>query len=48
MAMYRCEQAIAKYKELPSNHLNTGWVQFQIGKAYMELVRYSEAEKYFS
>jgi anaphase-promoting complex subunit 3 len=40
LAMYRCEEAIAKFKELPENHYATGWVLFQIGRAHMELVRY--------
>jgi hypothetical protein len=35
LVMYNCLEAIEEFKKLPSNHLNTGWVQCSIGKAYM-------------
>ena len=48
LGMYKCEEAIRKYKELPENQYATGWVLFQIGRAYMEMVNYKEAEKFFN
>ena len=44
---YNCQQAIEGFHRLPSQHYNTGWVLSNIGRAYWECVKYSEAEKYF-
>ena len=40
---YNCLEAIEEFKKLPSNHLNTGWVLTNMGRAYMEVVRYQDA-----
>ncbi|KAG6668154.1 hypothetical protein I3843_01G142500 [Carya illinoinensis] len=46
--MYRCQEALDVYLKLPHQHYNTGWVLSQVGKAYFELVDYSEADGAFS
>ncbi|KAK7266697.1 hypothetical protein RIF29_19347 [Crotalaria pallida] len=46
--LYRCQDALDTFLKLPHNHYNTGWVLSQVGKAYFELVDYSEAERAFS
>ncbi|KAE9612596.1 putative tetratricopeptide-like helical domain-containing protein [Lupinus albus] len=46
--LYRCQDALDTYLKLPHNHYNTGWVLSQVGKAYFELVDYSDAERAFS
>ncbi|KAE8038945.1 hypothetical protein FH972_011406 [Carpinus fangiana] len=46
--MYRCQEALDVYLKLPQKHYNTGWVLSQVGKAYFELVDYSEADWAFS
>ncbi|KAK7291995.1 hypothetical protein RIF29_07597 [Crotalaria pallida] len=46
--LYRCQDALDTFQKLPYNHYNTGWVLSQVGKAYFELVDYSEAERAFS
>lgn len=40
LIMYNCLEAIEEFKKLPQNHFNTGWVLCNIGKAYMEIVKY--------
>ncbi|RXH74616.1 hypothetical protein DVH24_029337 [Malus domestica] len=46
--MYRCQDALDVYLKLPYKHYNTGWVLSQVGKAYCELIDYSEADRAFS
>ncbi|KAL0654874.1 hypothetical protein Bca4012_075458 [Brassica carinata] len=52
--MYKCQEALDTYMNLPHKHYNTGWVLsqrafdgMQVGKAYFELIDYLEAEKAF-
>ena len=40
-------EAVEEFKKLPQNHLQTGWVQTNIGRAYMEIVRYQEAAHHY-
>ncbi|KAH8505221.1 hypothetical protein Peur_045335 [Populus x canadensis] len=46
--LYRCQDALDVYMKLPHKHYNTGWVLCQVGKAYVELVDYLEADRAFS
>ncbi|XP_059432667.1 cell division cycle protein 27 homolog B [Corylus avellana] len=46
--MYRCQEALDVYLKLPQKQYNTGWVLSQVGKAYFELVDYSEADWAFT
>ncbi|CAK7337471.1 unnamed protein product [Dovyalis caffra] len=46
--MYRCQDALDVYMKLSHKHYNTGWVLCQVGKAYVELVDYLEADRAFS
>lgn len=48
MSCYLCQQAIDLFLKLPSNQLNTGWVLTNIGRCYMECIKYQEAEKFFA
>ncbi|KAG0095146.1 anaphase-promoting complex subunit cdc27 [Podila epicladia] len=40
-------ESITQFKTLPIAHLNSGWVQCQIGRCYSEMADYEEAEKHF-
>lgn len=44
---YNCLEAIEEFKKLPPQHFNTGWVLTNVGKAYMEIVRYPDAAHYY-
>ncbi|KAI3717226.1 hypothetical protein L1987_68710 [Smallanthus sonchifolius] len=46
--LYRCQDALDVFLQLPHKHYNTGWVLSQVGKAHFELVDYLEAERAFS
>nr|XP_043621457.1 cell division cycle protein 27 homolog B [Erigeron canadensis] len=46
--VYRCQDALDVFLQLPHKHYNTGWVLSQVGKAHFELVDYLEAEHAFS
>ncbi|XP_076935417.1 cell division cycle protein 27 homolog B-like [Bidens hawaiensis] len=46
--LYRCQDALDVFMQLPHKHYNTGWVLSQVGKAHFELVDYLEAERAFS
>ncbi|KAK1420361.1 hypothetical protein QVD17_21891 [Tagetes erecta] len=46
--LYRCQEALDVFMQLPLKHYNTGWVLSQVGKAHFELVDYMEAERAFS
>ena len=47
LAMYRCEEAINAFKQLPPQQYNTGYVLCAVAKAHAEMVEYSEAAKVF-
>jgi anaphase-promoting complex subunit 3 len=47
LCSYNCLEAIEEFKKLPQNHFNTGWVLTAIGRAYMEVVKYTEAAQYY-
>lgn len=47
LCIYNCLEAIEEFKKLPQNHFNTGWVLTAIGRAYMEIVKYTEAAQYY-
>ena len=47
LGAYNCLEAVEEFKKLPPNHLNTGWVLTNIGKAYMENVKYVEAASFY-
>ena len=47
LCMYHCLEAIEEFKKLPQNQFNTGWVLTTIGRAYIEIVKYSEAAQYY-
>eukprot|EP01113_Clastostelium_recurvatum_P003400 TRINITY_DN11483_c0_g1_i2.p1 TRINITY_DN11483_c0_g1~~TRINITY_DN11483_c0_g1_i2.p1 ORF type:complete len:882 (+),score=220.78 TRINITY_DN11483_c0_g1_i2:244-2646(+) len=44
---FRCAESITLFSMLPPSHLNTGWVQTQIARAYTELGAYNEARMKF-
>ena len=44
---YNCLEAVEEFKKLPENHLKTGWVLTNMGKAYMEVVRYQDAVAFY-
>lgn len=46
--LYRCQDALDVFLQLPHKHYNTGWVLSQVGKAHFELVDYLEAERAFT
>ncbi|CAH1448650.1 unnamed protein product [Lactuca virosa] len=46
--LYRCQDALDVFLQLPHKQYNTGWVLSQVGKAHFELVDYLEAERAFS
>ncbi|KAK9064908.1 hypothetical protein SSX86_016291 [Deinandra increscens subsp. villosa] len=46
--LYRCQDALDVFMQLPHKHYNTGWVLSQVGKAHFELVDYLEAERAFN
>ena len=48
MSCYLCQQAIDQFLKLPANQLNTGWVLSNIGRCYMECIKYQDAEKFFA
>lgn len=48
MSQYYCAKAIDLFKKLPSNQLNSGWVLSNIARCYMECIKYTDAERYFS
>jgi anaphase-promoting complex subunit 3 len=42
---YRSRDALELFRELPSEQINTGWVQHQMGKAYFEMSDYQNAHR---
>lgn len=47
LCSYNCMESIEEFKKLPQNQFNTGWVLTNIGRAYMEVVKYNEAAQYY-
>lgn len=47
LCLYHCLESIEEFKKLPQNHFNTGWVLTHIGRAYMEIVKYTEAAQFY-
>eukprot|EP01052_Picozoa_sp_SAG31_P054202 SAG31_NODE_14295_length_816_cov_0.885635_2_plen_126_part_01 len=47
LCMYRCEEAVASFRQLPTDQQQSGWLLCQFARAYFELVDYAKAEKYF-
>jgi anaphase-promoting complex subunit 3 len=47
LSLYKCKEAIAAFKQLPQNQQQSGWVLIQVGRAYFELVDYTEAQRVF-
>lgn len=43
LSMYKCQEAIDAFSRLPQNHVQTGWVLIQLGRAFFEMVNYSSA-----
>ncbi|KAL8228762.1 hypothetical protein R6Q57_013662 [Mikania cordata] len=46
--LYRCQDALDVFLQLPHKHYNTGWVLSQVGKAHFEMVDYLEAKCAFN
>ena len=42
LAHYDCKKAVQLFSALPLQHLNTGWVRCQIGRAYYEIAEYQK------
>ncbi|CAI5504497.1 unnamed protein product [Closterium sp. Naga37s-1] len=47
LCMMRCQEAIEAFSELPASQYNTHWVLVQVGRAYVDMVQYGEAERVF-
>ncbi|KAF2732621.1 TPR-like protein [Polyplosphaeria fusca] len=47
LSRFQCVQALDAFAAIPAQYRETPWVLSQIGKAYYELSRWSEAEKVF-
>ncbi|CAI5994292.1 unnamed protein product [Closterium sp. NIES-64] len=47
LCMMRCQEAIEAFSELPAAQYNTHWVLVQVGRAYVDMVQYGEAERVF-
>lgn len=47
LSLYRAEEAVRAFKELPRAQLNTGWVQAQIATAHFNLAQHHKAEQAF-
>ncbi|CAI5463837.1 unnamed protein product [Closterium sp. Yama58-4] len=47
LCMMRCQEAIEAFSELPAAQYNTHWVLVQVGRAYVDMVQYAEAERVF-
>mmetsp|Transcript_19044 Transcript_19044/g.31199 ORF Transcript_19044/g.31199 Transcript_19044/m.31199 type:complete len:764 (+) Transcript_19044:150-2441(+) len=44
---YKCQEAVDTFAQLPPSQYQTGWVLCNVGRAYFEMVNYSEAERMF-
>ncbi|GBG58701.1 hypothetical protein CBR_g102 [Chara braunii] len=47
LCMFRCQDAADMFLKLPTAQYATGWVLCQVGRAYLEMVEYAEAERAF-
>jgi len=47
LSMYKCKEAISLIDQLPSNHKKSGLVLSLLGKAYFELAKFKDCEKYY-
>lgn len=47
ICQYRCRDAILKFKELPENQYETGWILCNVGKAYLELADYPAGKQIY-
>jgi len=47
LSKYQAKEALLLLKKLPSKHYNSGWVQLEMAKCYMELRDYFSAEEHF-
>jgi anaphase-promoting complex subunit 3 len=47
LCQFFCKEAIKIFCRLPRRHYESGWTQQQLGRAYFEMTKYSDAEKYF-
>lgn len=48
LCMLRCQEAVQSFSKLPQQHFATAWVLCQVGRAYLEMVNYAEAERVYS
>lgn len=48
LCMLRCQEAVQSFSKLPQQHFATAWVLCQVGRAYLEMVNYPEAERVYS
>ncbi|CAH8316165.1 unnamed protein product [Eruca vesicaria subsp. sativa] len=48
LLMYNCQEALLVYQKLSEKQYNTHWVLMQIGKAYVELQDYFNADSVFT
>lgn len=48
LCMLRCHEAVQSFSKLPQQHFATAWVLCQVGRAYLEMVNYPEAERVYS
>lgn len=48
LCMLRCQEAVQSFSKLPQQHFATAWVLCQVGRAYVEMVNYPEAERVYS
>ena len=48
ICLFNCEEALEILNSLPIHHFETGWCLSLAGRAYFEMVKYSEAENVFS
>eukprot|EP00850_Spirogloea_muscicola_P021467 SM000250S08725 [mRNA] locus=s250:55409:60519:- [translate_table: standard] len=48
LCMFRCQEALDAFSQLPAEQYATGWVLSQVGRAYFEAAEYAEAERAFA
>ncbi|KAJ0264229.1 Cell division cycle protein 27 A [Hirschfeldia incana] len=48
LLMYHCQEALLIYQKLSEKQYNTHWVLMQVGKAYVELQEYFNADSVFT
>ncbi|ETV82751.1 hypothetical protein H257_04549 [Aphanomyces astaci] len=47
ICLYQCADALTGLQSLPPHHIQTSWVQHQMGRAYFELAQYPQAAMAF-